>query len=93
MNLGWGLPRQDTSVQLVENRRIGQATEGQVLDRSRVEYQICGVPNFRVEYQIFGVIRKFFVRIFKDTVVNVTKNRNQVFLMVLVCRGSKECCN
>ena len=66
------------SVRLVVNRRIGSATERKSLRRSRVEHQICGVSFFSNT---------------QDTVVNVTKNRNEVFLMVLVCRGSKGWCN
>ena len=69
------------SVRLVENRRIGSVTEGQDLLRNRVGHQIC------------GVIRKFFFSNTQDTVVNVTKDRNKVFLMVLVCRGSEGWCN
>ena len=59
MNLGWGLPRQDTSVQLVENRRIGQATEGQVLDRSRVETNLeCLLQNDIYDVRILPAERQ-----------------------------------
>ena len=65
------------SVRLVENR----LRIGQATEGET----LCRI---RAEHQICGVICEY-----KDTVVKVTKNKNKVYLMVLVSRGSKGWCN